>query len=143
MDFPSSATTTENRSVRHQAKPPKPVPTDLPSLIKQVKSQLTKRSEALVPTINPAEVLNESDGEIYSSSRRPALQCEVTSTLLLGHASKELRAIHAALERINNGTYGYCIDCGQLIPLMRLASNPTANRCVGCQLEHEKPIEVD
>ena len=52
--------------------------------------------------------------------------------------SAELVAIDDALQRIADGSYGLCVDCGVSIPTARLHANPTALRCVTCQdkLEH-------
>jgi RNA polymerase-binding protein DksA len=50
----------------------------------------------------------------------------------------ELRRIDSALTRLNSGTYGDCIDCGQTIPLARLKAEPTAARCIACQELYEK-----
>jgi DnaK suppressor protein len=47
--------------------------------------------------------------------------------------SAELVAIDAALQRIADGSYGLCVDCGASIATARLHANPTALRCVGCQ----------
>ena len=50
----------------------------------------------------------------------------------------ELRMIDSALQRINAGTYGECVNCGQAIPVARLKAEPTADRCVQCQELLEK-----
>ena len=50
----------------------------------------------------------------------------------------ELRAIEAALQRINMGSYATCSDCGTDIGFARLNSNPAAERCVTCQSHREK-----
>ena len=47
--------------------------------------------------------------------------------------SAELVAIDAALQRIADGSYGLCVDCGVAIATARLHANPTALRCVDCQ----------
>lgn len=52
--------------------------------------------------------------------------------------SAELVAIDAALKRIDDGSYGLCLDCGVAIATARLHANPTAMRCVGCQEKVEK-----
>ena len=49
------------------------------------------------------------------------------------HESAELRAVEAALQRIELGSYGQCIDCGVDIPAPRLHAAPTAARCIDCQ----------
>jgi RNA polymerase-binding protein DksA len=51
---------------------------------------------------------------------------------------RELRALEAALKRLNEGTYGVCEECGDDIPLERLRVNPGATRCVRCQSVYEK-----
>jgi DnaK suppressor protein len=50
----------------------------------------------------------------------------------------ELRRIDAALFRLNAGSYGACVVCGQEIPVQRLEAEPTAQRCVNCQELYEK-----
>lgn len=45
----------------------------------------------------------------------------------------ELADIDAALQRMDGGRYGECIDCGIDIPLARLQAQPAAARCVACQ----------
>jgi DnaK suppressor protein len=46
-----------------------------------------------------------------------------------------LAAIEVALRRLRDGTYGYCISCGQPIPEKRLEAIPWAVRDRACQ-EH-------
>ncbi len=50
----------------------------------------------------------------------------------------ELREIDDALERIANGTYGTCVDCGATILPERLAARPQAARCISCQRKTER-----
>ena len=50
----------------------------------------------------------------------------------------ELRNVDAALQRIAEGTYGECVDCGADIEYERLKAYPTAMRCLACQSQHEK-----
>lgn len=51
--------------------------------------------------------------------------------------SKVLPRLFRALEKIEDGTYGSCDDCGDLIPKPRLLAVPGATFCVSCQSEHE------
>jgi RNA polymerase-binding transcription factor DksA len=44
----------------------------------------------------------------------------------------EARQIMFALQRIENGTYGVCANCGKEIPAKRLAVQPIATRCAAC-----------
>ena len=50
----------------------------------------------------------------------------------------ELRALEAARERMQQGSYGVCSNCGTDIPFARLRANPGAERCIDCQAQYEK-----
>jgi DnaK suppressor protein len=52
----------------------------------------------------------------------------------------ELADIRAALARLNDGTYGTCIDCAQPINFQRLTASPSAARCIVCQTQFESRI---
>jgi DnaK suppressor protein len=56
---------------------------------------------------------------------------------LLEAADSQRRQIKAALQRIEDGTYGTCTDCGTTISEARLAVRPEAARCVECQSKAE------
>lgn len=43
-----------------------------------------------------------------------------------------LGEVDRALLRIEEGTYGFCVQCGDPIPGERLAARPAADRCVSC-----------
>ena len=44
-----------------------------------------------------------------------------------------LRGIEQAIQRMAEGSYGTCIDCGEEIPRERLLAQPMAIRCASCQ----------
>lgn len=50
----------------------------------------------------------------------------------------ELAAIAAALERLKDGSYGECTNCGAHIAPARLQASPQAPRCIPCQEKLEK-----
>lgn len=50
----------------------------------------------------------------------------------------ELRALDAARERMEEGSYGACVECGGEIEYERLKAAPAAIRCISCQRLHEK-----
>jgi DnaK suppressor protein len=50
----------------------------------------------------------------------------------------ELRDIEAARRRLEDGSYGICIDCGAEIGFERLHVEPEAARCIECQRRHER-----
>jgi DnaK suppressor protein len=56
---------------------------------------------------------------------------------LLGTASGTFEQIEAALDRIDDGSYGFCAECGAGIPPERLEAIPYATLCVGCAAQRE------
>ena len=44
-----------------------------------------------------------------------------------------LHEIEGALDRLDAGEYGVCVDCGERIGQRRLAALPWAPRCMACQ----------
>ena len=54
------------------------------------------------------------------------------SDALLGQTRARLTAISAALRRVDAGTYGRCVTCGQPIAPARLEARPYAEECIGC-----------
>lgn len=49
-----------------------------------------------------------------------------------------LGKIDAALEKIQQGVYGECENCGEEIGLKRLEARPVAELCIDCKAEQEK-----
>jgi RNA polymerase-binding protein DksA len=56
----------------------------------------------------------------------------------LGENSEHvLSAIDAALKRIDDGTYGTCVSCGDEIRRERLEATPWASLCIDCKRRAE------
>ena len=49
----------------------------------------------------------------------------------------ERNAVRLALQRLEDGSYGTCVDCGKEIPAERLKAQPEAIRCVEDQRRFE------
>jgi len=65
-------------------------------------------------------------------SRMDALQNQAMAKATGARRSAQRVRIHAALERIDEGAFGYCEDCGEEIPKGRLEMDPCAPKCVSC-----------
>ena len=57
---------------------------------------------------------------------------------ILDSARDQRDGVLAALSRIEENSYGQCVDCGHEIPEGRLDARPEAARCVGCQSKWAK-----
>lgn len=58
--------------------------------------------------------------------------------LFASREGKFLNYLDDALKRIDQGTYGFCTDCGKLIDKERLEAVPHAQQCVECKLKRGK-----
>jgi len=65
-------------------------------------------------------------------SRMDALQQQAMAAAQSRRRAARLKAIEAALRRIDNGDFGYCDGCGEAIVQGRLDLDPCATRCVEC-----------
>ena len=62
-----------------------------------------------------------------------ALNDRETTDLLVQLLDQNREQVERALERLREGAYGICEDCGRRIPSERLKYQPAATRCVECQ----------
>ena len=65
-------------------------------------------------------------------SRMDALQQQAMAAATEARRQSQLRAITAALRRLDDGEYGFCEACGHSIAPARLALDPTHRFCVDC-----------
>ncbi|HEU6445342.1 MAG TPA: TraR/DksA C4-type zinc finger protein [Gaiellaceae bacterium] len=89
--------------------------------------------------------LAEQTGELVSGSADQHLADTATETVereigntLEDHDVRLLEAIDAALGRIEDGTYGKCVNCGGAIPTERLEAMPWATLCIDCKRKEER-----
>jgi DnaK suppressor protein len=54
------------------------------------------------------------------------------------HAAQELQQVLAARQRLLDGSYGDCLNCGEAIDLRRLTALPATPFCTACQAAHEQ-----
>ena len=50
----------------------------------------------------------------------------------LAAAKTRLAGLEYALKRLDDPEFGYCVDCGERIPIKRLLAMPEATLCVDC-----------
>ena len=78
---------------------------------------------------DPVTLDQESVGRL---SRIDAMQVQAMALAQERRRKAERAAIAAALERIKDGEFGYCIACGDEIAEGRLRNNPTVVKCLEC-----------
>lgn len=65
-------------------------------------------------------------------SRIDALQGQAMAQEVARRREVEIRRIDAALARIEDGDYGYCVTCGEEIARKRLDLDPATPNCIDC-----------
>lgn len=85
----------------------------------------------------------EDDREEIQSDNHPGDMATSTFDRELDYTLEEnveraLAEIDAALRRIENGTYGTCVNCGRQIPPERLDAIPWATLCIDCKRKDER-----
>jgi len=70
-------------------------------------------------------------------SRMDALQGQAMSLEIKRRRQIEKQKILAALRRIEEGEYGYCLVCDEVISEKRLEINPSATLCISCAEKSE------
>lgn len=65
-------------------------------------------------------------------SRMDALQNQAMAKAGQVRRNQMRLRIAAALKRLEEGEFGYCIDCGESIPAKRLELDPTVPKCLSC-----------
>lgn len=112
-----------------------------PSFKKEITRKLLKAKEDLLSEVSE-KIKNESNslkfeiGDIYDIASN---ERERELTLMLGDRDREkLAEIEEALERIKNGAYGICDECGESIAEARLMVLPFTKVCIDCKSKHER-----
>lgn len=101
------------------------------ALLEEVREELAKSDES-----GMLERLERGGIDRGEEAVRDLLT-DVNATLYHRHIG-ELRDIDEARRRMREGSYGFCIDCGEAIAFERLRAQPAAARCIGCQEQHDR-----
>ena len=111
-----------------------------PEKLEEIKERLLDRKRRLWQEVKQQLRSNIGDGyqEMLAAARDEEDQATVslmaeTNLTLLGPKRQELEAIEHALNRLENGSYGYCEACGVEIGIRRLEARPTATLCIDCK----------
>ena len=110
----------------------------------QVRARLREREAQLMSELNAAreqvarQPFQQISGEVPDAGDASVADTELDLVNAARERdSEELREVRAALQRIEAGTYGLCIVCGDPIEPERLQAVPTARR----DLRHEEESE--
>lgn len=75
----------------------------------------------------PVELDQTQQGRL---SRMDAIQQQAMAAETQRRRQREIQLIGAALHRLDEGEYGYCVNCGEAIEPQRLALDPATPFCL-------------
>lgn len=103
-----------------------------------IKKKLLARKQELEAELTRLSREKVTDDQVQDPGDQAlAANLEEISISLQNNERGEYAMIVKALEMIDQGTYGKCVDCGQMISEKRLMMYPNATRCISCQEARE------
>ncbi|MBY8965938.1 TraR/DksA C4-type zinc finger protein [Algiphilus sp. NNCM1] len=112
-------------------------PATLDHLSRELHALAQQLSEALSRSDASASTVELDQTRVGRVSRGDALQQQAMAQAGRRVLQQRLNAVHAALQRLQQGFYGYCVDCEEAVALARLQRQPEAARCIACQSARE------
>jgi RNA polymerase-binding transcription factor len=102
------------------------------------RQQLARLATAFEEEAGLHKPLAESVGDIITrdyddADFAQALADRENNETLIHLLGQNREQVERALERLADGSYGYCEDCGEKIAAERLKFRPESTRCVDCQ----------
>ncbi len=101
---------------------------------------LTAQRERLVGEVGKTvEEMGDSPREFADPADRAAWESDSSRDLRIRDRERKLTdKIEEALERIKDGTFGECEECGEMISIGRLRARPVTTLCIECKAEQER-----
>lgn len=110
---------------------------DIPAMTKRLHDRRAELQGLTASSEDQRRPVELDQTRVGRLSRMDALQVQAMSIETERRRSIELNRIEAALDRIAEGDYGYCLLCGEDIAVKRLEFDPTATTCISCARETE------
>jgi DnaK suppressor protein len=102
------------------------------ALLMKMRAELLENGQATIHN------LQETAATPDEADRATQEEEHVLEQRIRDRERKLIHKIDSALDRITNGTYGYCEESGEPIGLRRLIARPTATLCIEEQERHER-----
>ena len=99
----------------------------------------------IIKANNLGNILNSSDDNVSSADivdQASSYTDKSVEMKALNRSRKLISKINSALQRIKEGTYGFCEETGEPIGIKRLMARPVATLCIAAQEKHEKEEKV-
>jgi len=100
---------------------------------------LNQKKDLLQESGRTVQEMNEPSEAFADPSDRASWESEsIRGLRIRDRERKLLEKIDAALQRLVDGTYGECEECGELISVGRLRARPVTTLCIQCKAEQEE-----
>lgn len=93
------------------------------------RAEILAQNDAAGADRAPVALDQQSVGRL---SRMDAMQVQAMAKAVEGRRKQALQQITAALTRMDEDEFGYCISCGELIARKRLDLDPKTATYIGC-----------
>lgn len=114
--------------------------------LKQFETRLQDQRSSLLGMVERTEDYGREANRDISQDPADQASNSYTKELLFSQSTNErimLRLITEALERLQNGSFGECTNCGQEIQPKRLEAIPWARYCIKCQGLQEQGLLME
>ena len=97
-----------------------------------LRAELTRKKRELSERLDRISKNLRRGYEADSKERAKQLEDNEVVDALGNEARGEIAKITAALQRIDSGDFGLCVECGQPIEEGRIKAHPYADECIEC-----------
>ncbi|MBQ4133743.1 MAG: RNA polymerase-binding protein DksA [Desulfovibrionaceae bacterium] len=85
------------------------------------------------------EDLTDNNEMFADPADRATMESDRAFTLRIRDRERKLiKKIQAATQRMENGTFGICEECGEEISIARLKARPVTRLCINCKSKQEE-----
>ena len=114
-----------------------------PNDLKDFRKRLLAEREKALSGVDAMKAtgFNESDDHEADGGDGTNQTLRLQALGQMGSINRTIQQIEEALHRIEDGTYGVCTVCGQLIRKPRLVNQPFVQTCMECQNEMERNLK--
>ena len=107
--------------------------------------ELLKWKKDIIKANSLGNLLNSNDDNVSSADlvdQASSYTDKSVEMKALNRSRKLISKINSALQRIKDGTYGYCEETGEQIGLKRLMARPVATLSIEAQERHERDEKI-
>lgn len=141
MQYININLTTCNRKITLEREVIKMSKTNIDEKYLVIKADLENRKQTIVAGTGDiiSNGLNKDNNIFPDLSDQASAETDQNFVLRIKEREQKLlKKITEALDRVNEGTYGICEDCGEEIGYKRLLARPVTTSCIECKTKQEE-----